>query len=139
MKCLEEKEENIEEKQEDVYKRKSKIQKEDVKMGEKLNDVDDYNDISINMLVFIILVTLILDVISFHLHMNTKSQITQYEYEIPKWAEQRFKKNKLPNFSEYNNKIKKPQPKNNYISEEEAQYNAIMVCKLPFGLIQKRT
>ena len=108
-------------------------------MGKKLNDVYDYNDISINMLVFIILVTLILDVISFHLHMNIKSQITQYEYEIPKWAEQRFKKNKLPNFSEYNNKIKKPQPKNNYISEEEAQYNAIMVCKLPFGLLQKRT
>lgn len=91
------------------------------------------------MLVFIILVTLIADVISFHLHMNVKSQIAQYDYEIPKWAEQKFKKNKIPKFSEYSKKIKKPQQKNNYISEEEAHYNAIMVCKLPFGLLQKRT
>ena len=102
-----------------------------------MNDIYAYRFISINMLVFIILVTLIADAISFHLHMNTKSQIAQYDYEIPKWAEQKFKKNKIPKFSEYSKKIKKPQ--NNYISEEEAHYNAIMACKLPFGLLQKRT
>lgn len=77
----------------------------------------------------------------FHLNMRSnyiqkKVKSNQYDYEIPNWAKQRFKKNIIPKFSQYRKQIKKPQP-DNYISEEEAHYNAIKVCKLPFGLVQK--
>jgi hypothetical protein len=77
----------------------------------------------------------------FYLNMRSnnfpkKVKSTEYDYEIPKWAKQRFKKNVIPKFSQYRKQIKKTKP-DNYISEEEAHYNAIKVCKLPFGLVQK--
>ena len=65
---------------------------------------------------------------------TTKINSITYDYEIPKWVYDRkiFKKNKITRFSKYH---KKKRVK--LITEEEAQYNAIKVCNLPFGLIQK--
>ena len=51
----------------------------------------------------------------------------------------KFKSNKIPRFSPYHHKNRR----NNlltdcprYISEEEAMYNAVKACNLPFGLLQ---
>ena len=61
------------------------------------------------------------------------------DYEIPKWARKKFKSNRIPRFSPYHRKNRS----NNlltdcprYISEEEAMYNAVKACNLPFGLLQ---
>jgi len=61
------------------------------------------------------------------------------DYEIPKWARKKFKSNKIPRFSPYHHKNRS----NNlltdfprYISEEQAMYNAVKACNLPFGLLQ---
>lgn len=67
---------------------------------------------------------------------SNKSSYGDTDYEIPQWAKQRFKKNKIPKFSEYNKK-KRNKRMNTYISEEDAHYNAIEVCNLPYGLLQK--
>ncbi len=94
------------------------------------------------MLCLIIFLTLLSEILAFHLYMGAKAIAPNdpyniNDYEIPKWAEQKFKKNKIPKFSEYHKKNKKPKPKNNFISIEEAHYNAIKHCNLPFGLLQK--
>ena len=57
-------------------------------------------------------------------------------YEIPKWVKKHFNKNKIPKFSEYNKRNKHSNP-DNYITQEDAHYNTIQVCNLPFGLLQK--
>ena len=94
------------------------------------------------MLFFIILLTFICDVFCFHLYMNEKYYATnnQYDYKIPKWAKKRFQQNKIPKFSEYHKKNRPPQrqleKKMKFISEEEAHYNTLQVCNLPFGLLQ---
>ena len=64
---------------------------------------------------------------------------TKLDYEIPKWARKKFKSNKIPRFSPYHHKnrrnnLLKDCPR--YISEEEAMYNAVKACNLPFGLLQ---
>lgn len=65
---------------------------------------------------------------------TTKINSITYDYEIPKWVYDRkiFKKNKIPRFSKYYKKRKI-----RMITEEDALYNAIDVCNLPFGLLQK--
>lgn len=61
------------------------------------------------------------------------------DYEIPKWVRKKFKSNRIPRFSPYHHKNRS----NNlltdfprYISEEQAMYNAVKACNLPFGLLQ---
>ena len=65
---------------------------------------------------------------------TTKINSITYDYEIPKWVYKRkiFKQNKIPRFSKYYKKRKI-----RMITEEEAEYNAIKICNLPFGLLQK--
>ena len=54
------------------------------------------------------------------------------DYKIPRWVYKHFKQNKIPSYSKYyiNRKSRD-------ISEEEAMYNAVSVCKLPLGLLQQ--
>lgn len=56
----------------------------------------------------------------------------EIDYTIPKWVYKHFKYNKIPYYSKH--KISR---KSRYISQEEAIYNAITVCKLPLGLLQQ--
>ena len=48
------------------------------------------------------------------------------------FMKEKYLKNKIPRFSKYYKKRKM-----RLITEEDAQYNAIKVCNLPFGLLQK--
>ena len=82
---------------------------------------------------------LIINILLFILYVSsykftTKINSITYDYEIPKWVYDRkiFKKNKIPRFSKYYKKRKI-----RMITEEDALYNAIDVCNLPFGLLQK--
>ena len=77
----------------------------------------------------------------FYLNMrsnNIRKKMKKNEnyYEIPKWVKKHFNKNKIPKFSEYNKRNKRYNP-DNYITQEDAHYNTIQVCNLPFGLLQK--
>lgn len=90
------------------------------------------------MLRVIILILLFVHVLCFKGRFKTKRMSTTYseDYEIPKQVKRIFDKQKMPK------KIvpqKKYEIKNNFISNEEAQYNALIVCKSPLGLIQHRT
>ena len=90
-----------------------------------------------------VIVILIMLSIGYGFHLNMKSnnirkrvKKNEYDYEIPKWVKHHFNKNKIPKFSEYNKRNKRYKY-DNYITQEEAEYNAIKACNLPFGLIQK--
>ena len=48
------------------------------------------------------------------------------------YTKEKFLNNKIPKFSNYHKKSYKIK----FISEEEAHYNAIKECNLPFGLLQ---
>ncbi len=84
------------------------------------------------MLLIISILLFILYVSSYK--FTTKINSITYDYEIPKWVYDRkiFKENKIPRFSKYYKKRKI-----RMITEEDALYNAIDVCNLPFGLLQK--
>ena len=79
------------------------------------------------MLCLIIFLTLLSEILAFHLYMGAKAIAPNDPYINDYY---------IPKFSEYHKKNKKPQPKNNFISIEEAHYKAIKHCNLPFGLLQ---
>ena len=93
------------------------------------------------MLCLIIFLTLLSEILAFHLYMGAKAIAPNdpyniNDYEIPKWAEQKFKNNKIPKFSEYHKKIKSQNQKIT-LFQLKKHYNAIKHCNLPFGLVQK--
>jgi predicted PP-loop superfamily ATPase len=68
-----------------------------------------------------------------HTNLNImKKNEFDMDYKIPKWVYKHFKQNKIPSYSKY-----KIHRKSRVISEEEAMYNAVSVCKLPLGLLQE--
>ena len=91
------------------------------------------------MLRLIVLTLLFVHVLCFKGRINTKKMSTTYsdDYKIPKHVKRIFDKQKMPR------KIvpqkKASEIKNIYISEEEANYNALIACKSPFGLLQPKT
>lgn len=90
------------------------------------------------MLRLIVLTVLFVHVLCFNGRINTKRIATTYsdDYKIPKYVKRLFEKQKMPK----NNipQKKSSEIKNIYISEEEANYNALIACKSPFGLLQPR-
>lgn len=91
------------------------------------------------MLRLIALTLLFVHVLCFKGRINTKRMSTTYsdDYKIPKYVKRIFEKQKMPkrNIPEK----KASEIKNIYISEEEANYNALIACKSPFGLLQTKT
>ena len=89
-----------------------------------------------SLLLSLLLLGLFRNVFCFSRKFNTKINNIDYSYEIPDWVYKRkiFKNNRIPKFSNYHKKNKVL--KSNFISEEEAHYNAIKECNLPFGLLQ---
>ena len=72
--------------------------------------------------------------------VNNIPTISYYSYKTPKWVYNKvYKQNMYPINSMYhpNNRKSKVIKTKAYISEEEEQYNALIACKLPLGLIQK--
>lgn len=65
-------------------------------------------------------------------NMKKSDSELDMDYIIPKWVYKHFKHNKIPSYSKYY--IRR---KSRVISEEEAMYNAVTVCKLPLGLLQQ--
>ena len=65
-------------------------------------------------------------------NMKKSESELDMDYKIPRWVYKHFKQNKIPSYSEYNFRRK-----SRVISEEEAMYNAVTVCKLPLGLLQQ--
>mgnify|MGYP001372934590 FL=1 len=65
-------------------------------------------------------------------HMKKSDSEFDMDYKIPRWAYKHFKQNKIPSYSKYY-----IHRKSRVISEEEAMYNAVSVCKLPLGLLQQ--
>jgi hypothetical protein len=64
-----------------------------------------------------------------------------YSYSTPKWVYKKvYKHNKLTKSSleklKNNNDDKNTNNNNNYISEYDANYNSIIACNLPLGLLQ---
>ena len=65
-------------------------------------------------------------------NMKKSESELDMDYKIPRWVYKHFKQNKIPSYSKYY--IRR---KSRVISEEEAMYNAVTVCKLPLGLLQQ--
>ena len=90
------------------------------------------------MMKVIILTILFVHVLCFKGRFNTKRMATTYsdDYKIPKHVKKIFDKQKMP--KKIIPQKKTSEIKNNFISNEEAEYNAILVCKSPFGLLQSK-
>lgn len=72
--------------------------------------------------------------------VNNIPTISYNSYKTPYWVYNKvYKKNMYPINSMYhpNNKKSKVIKTKAHINEEEQQYNALIACKLPLGLIQK--
>jgi hypothetical protein len=72
--------------------------------------------------------------------INNIPTISYYSYKTPKWVYNKvYKKNMYPINSMYhpNNRKSKTIKTKAYISEKETQYNELIACNLPLGLIQK--
>lgn len=65
-------------------------------------------------------------------NMKKSDSELDMDYKIPRWVYKHFKQNKIPSYSKYY-----IHRKSRVISEEEAMYNAVSVCKLPLGLLQQ--
>ena len=91
------------------------------------------------MLRLVVLTLLFIHVLCFKGRFNTKRMAITYpeDYEIPKNVKRIFEKQKIPKRNIPQKKDSKI--KSNYISEEEANYNALIACKSPFGLLQSKT
>ena len=88
------------------------------------------------MLSFIKLITCVLYVSAFKKLSNIPT-ISYNDYYTPSWVYKKvYKHNKINKNSKYhkNNRIIS---KCNYITEKDANYNALIACNLPLGLLQK--
>lgn len=85
------------------------------------------------MLAYIIFVAFLISSVALRYNPKMKavknSKVSDLNYEIPKWVKKHFRDN-IPKTKSYVKRCA-------YIPEEEATYNALVVCKLPLGLLQK--
>ena len=87
---------------------------------------------------------LILAFIQITISFNTlPPSLPNYDYKIPKWAKNRFKRNKLSKtqLKKLKTRMKHKQQQtiitnNTEISEFNDNYNALIACGLPLGLLQ---
>lgn len=72
---------------------------------------------------------------------NSRISHVYNDYDIPDWVYKKvYKHNKLTKSSlEKLKKINDDKNNNNYISEYDAQYNSIINCNLPIGLLQPKS
>lgn len=79
---------------------------------------------------------------SFH-RVPIKNSHISYDYDTPKWVYKKvYKHNKLTKSSLKKLKEKnddKNANNNHYISEYDANYNTIIACNLPLGLLQPKS
>ena len=89
------------------------------------------------MLSFIKLITCVLYVSAFK-KVNNIPTISYLKYDTPSWVyEKVYKHNKMNKNSKYHKKNR--MVPSTFICEEDANYNALIACNLPLGLLQKST
>ena len=88
-----------------------------------------------NMLSFINLLTYVLYASAFK-KLNNIPTISYNDYYTPDWVYNKvYKHNKINKNSKHHKKNRMVPSK--FICEEDANYNALIACKLPVGLLQK--
>lgn len=88
------------------------------------------------MLSFINLLTYVLYASAFK-KLNNIPTISYNEYYTPKWVYEKVYKSNQINVNSKYHKNNRVISKCNYISEKDANYNALIACNLPLGLLQK--
>ena len=87
------------------------------------------------MLSFINLLTYVLCASAFK-KLNNIPTISYLKYDTPSWVyEKVYKHNKINKNSKYHKKNR--MVPSTFICEEDANYNALIACNLPVGLLQK--